>query len=204
MLHPATVEPATLELLIRLMQEPMLEPFALAGGTNLALRFGHRRSVDLDLFTNRSFSEQALFDQLLTVFPTAVKTDQAQNTLSLFLDGVKIDLLAHRYPLISPFTEESGIRFWSVKDVIAMKLGAVSGRGAKKDFWDLAELLNHFSLADMLGFFTAKYANSDPGYVVRSLTYFDDAESQTDPVTLNAVTWPQVKQRVLQAVRELV
>ena len=204
MLHPATVEPATLELLTRLMQQPMLGPFALAGGTNLSLRFGHRLSLDLDLFTNQSFSEQALFDELLTVFPTAIKTDQAKNTLSLIIEGVKVDLLAHRYPLIAPFTEDSGIRFWSVEDVIAMKLGAVSGRGAKKDFWDLAELLNHFSLLEMLGFFTAKYANSDPGYVVRSLTYFDDAESQTDPITLNDVTWPQVKQRVLQAVRELV
>lgn len=204
MLHPATVEPATLELLTRLMQVPSLEPFALAGGTNLSLRFGHRLSIDLDLFTNKSFSEQTLFDELLTTYPTTVKTDQAKNTLSLLIDGVKVDLLAHRYPLVSSFAEEQGIRFWSVEDVIAMKLGAVSGRGAKKDFWDLAELLNHFSLADMLGFFTAKYANSDPGYVVRSLTYFDDAEPQADPIVLNGSMWPDVKQRVLQAVRDLV
>lgn len=186
------------------MQQPVLEPFALAGGTNLALLFGHRLSVDLDLFTDQSFSEQELFDELLTEFPTAIKTDEAKNTLSLFIEGVKVDLLAHRYPLIKPFTEESGIRLWSVEDVIAMKLGAVSGRGAKKDFWDLAELLNHFSLIQMLQFFTAKYVNSDPGYVVRSLTYFDDAEQQTDPITLNNDSWPEVKQRVLQAVRELV
>ena len=204
MLKPGTVQPATLELLTRLMQVPSLESFALAGGTNLALQFGHRLSVDLDLFTDQSFPEQKLFDELLTVFPTAIKTDEARNTLSLFIEGVKVDLLAHRYPLVSPFTEEKGIRFWSVEDVIAMKLGAVSGRGAKKDFWDLAELLNHFSLADMLGFFAAKYANSDPGYVVRSLTYFDDAEPQANPVILNGSTWLQVKQRVLQAVRELV
>lgn len=188
----------------RLMRLPVLEPFALAGGTNLSLRFGHRLSVDLDLFTNQSFSEQALFDELLTTFPTAIKTDQAKNTLSLFVDGVKVDLLAHRYPLLSPFTEEDGIRFWSVDDVVAMKLGAVSGRGAKKDFWDLAELLNHFSLEMMLHCFTAKYANSDLGYVVRSLTYFDDAESQADPILLNGSTWHGVKQRVWQAVRDLV
>lgn len=204
MLHPATVEPVTLELLKRLMQQPALNSFALAGGTNLALQFGHRLSVDLDLFTNQSFSEQALFDELLTAFPTAIKTDEAKNTLSLFVEEVKIDLLAHRYPLIKPFVEKSGIRFWSVEDVVAMKLGAVSGRGAKKDFWDLAELLNHFSLVQMLQFFTAKYTNSDPGYVVRSLTYFDDAELQADPITLNGIIWPEVKQRVLQAVRELV
>ncbi len=204
MLHPATVEPTTLELLKRLMQQPVLKSFALAGGTNLALQFGHRLSIDLDLFTDQSFSELALFDELISNFPTVIKTDEAKNTLSLFIEGIKVDLLAHRYPLISPFTEKSGIRFWSINDVIAMKLGAVSGRGAKKDFWDLAELLNHFSLAQMLQFFTAKYVNSDPGYVIRSLTYFDDAELQADPITLNGVTWPEVKQRVLQAVRELI
>jgi hypothetical protein len=186
------------------MQQPALAPFALAGGTNLALQFGHRLSVDLDLFTNQSFSEQDLFEELLGSFPAAVKTDEAKNTLSLFIEGVKVDLLAHRYPLLSPFTEELAIRFWSVEDVIAMKLGAVSGRGAKKDFWDIAELLNHFSLGQMIQFFTAKYANSDPGYVVRSLTYFDDADLQADPITLNGITWVKVRQRVLQAVKELV
>ncbi|AUD07432.1 hypothetical protein CWM47_22635 [Spirosoma pollinicola] len=186
------------------MQQPILKSFALAGGTSLALQFGHRLSVDLDLFTNQSFSEQELFDELLLNFPTTIKTDEARNTLSLFIEGVKVDLLAHRYPLISPFIEEAGIRFWSIEDVIAMKLGAVSGRGAKKDFWDITELLNHFSLQQMLQFFTTKYANSDPGYVVRSLTYFEDADSQLDPITLNDIGWPEVKQRILQAVKELV
>ncbi|WP_227699024.1 nucleotidyl transferase AbiEii/AbiGii toxin family protein [Spirosoma radiotolerans] len=192
-----------MELLKRLMQEPFLAPFALAGGTNLALRYGHRLSIDLDLFTSQSFNEQQVFDQLVIGFPTIIKTDESKNTLSLFIEGVKVDLIAHRYPLLTDFTKISDVRLWSAEDVIAMKLGAVSGRGAKKDFWDLAELLNHFSLAQMLQFFTAKYSNSDPGYVVRSLTYFDDAELQADPITLNGITWPQVKQRVLQAVRGL-
>ena len=55
----------------------------------------------------------------------------------------------------------------------------------------------------MLSFFTQKYANSDLGYVIRSLTYFDDAKVQADPLTRNGLTWPEVKQRVVQAVREL-
>lgn len=186
------------------MQQPVLASFALAEGTSLALRFGHRLSVDLELFTDQSFDEQTLFDDLLISFPTILKVDEAKNTLSLFIEGVKVDLLAHCCPLLSPFQEEFGIRFWSVEDVIAMKLGAVSGRGAKKDFWDLAELINHFSLNEMLRFFTNKYVNSDPGYVIRSLTYFHDAELQIDPIVLNATTWPQVKKRVLRAVKDLI
>ena len=185
------------------MRQPFLQSFALAGGTNLALRFGHRLSVDLDLFTNQAFSEQELFEQLLVSFPNLLKTDEGRNTLNLFIDGVKVDLLAHRYPVLKPLLKNEEVRLWSIEDVIAMKLGAVSGRGAKKNFWDIAELLNHFSLPEMVQFFTTKYPNSDPGYVIRSLTYFEDAEQQEDPITLNTITWPQVKQRVQQAVRDL-
>jgi len=55
----------------------------------------------------------------------------------------------------------------------------------------------------MLHFFVQKYPNSDPGYVIRSLTYFDDAEEQVDPVVVNTIAWPEVKQRIRQAVRQL-
>ncbi len=121
----------------------------------------------------------------------------------MFIRGVKVDLLAHRYPLLQPFERIEQVSFWSVDDVIAMKLGAVSGRGAKKDFWDIAELLSQYPLPRMLHFFVLKYPNSDLGYVVRSLTYFDDAEQQVDPVVVNTTTWPEVKQRIRQAVRQL-
>lgn len=185
------------------MHLPSLNQFALAGGTNLALRYGHRQSIDLDLFTDQSFSTVEATEELLALFPEAIITDESKNTLSLVINGVKVDLLAHRYPLLHSFATIENIRFWAVEDVIAMKLGAVSGRGARKDFWDIAELLYHFTMTQMLGFFTQKYANSDPGYVIQSLTYFDDAEVQTDPLARNDLTWHEVKQRVLQAVREL-
>ncbi len=204
MLQTATIEPATLELLKRLMQQPVLDQFALAGGTNLSLRYGHRLSIDLDLFTNESFSEADVFDELVTCFPGVVKTDEGRNSLSLMIEEVKVDLLAHRYPLLANFTIETGVRLWSTDDVIAMKLGAISGRGAKKDFWDVAELLNHFTLEQMLRLFKVKYTNSDPGYIVRSLTYFDDAEEQIDPIVLNNITWTEVKRRIAQAVKGLV
>ncbi|GAB3569969.1 nucleotidyl transferase AbiEii/AbiGii toxin family protein [Spirosoma luteolum] len=204
MLHPATVEPHTLELLTQLMQLPSLNRFALAGGTNLALRYGHRLSVDLDLFTNQSFLTDELSKELLNRFPEAIVTDESKNSISLFIRTIKVDLLAHQYPLLQPYEFIGQIRFWSVQDVIAMKLNAVSGRGAKKDFWDVAELLNHFSLTDLLSCFTRKYINSDPGYVVRSLTYFDDAEEQADPISLNGMTWAAVRQSIIQAVRQLV
>ncbi|WP_421830850.1 nucleotidyl transferase AbiEii/AbiGii toxin family protein [Larkinella sp.] len=204
MLYTATVQPGTLELLKNLLQFPLLQPFALAGGTNLSLRLGHRISVDLDLFTNQAFSEQEIFEEILLHFAPVIKLDEARNTLSLLIKGVKVDLLAHQYPLVEPFFQEETIRFWSIEDVIAMKLGAVSSRGAKKDFWDLAELMNHFSLNQMLDFFVLKYPNSDIGYVIRSLTYFEDADPQEDPVSLKAVSWEQVKHRISSSVKSYI
>lgn len=203
MLHPATVEPSTLDTLRSLLRLPALSSFALAGGTNLALRFGHRLSIDLDLFTDRSFSTEEIKVDIIELFSRTVVTDEAKNSVSLLVNDIKVDLLAHRYALLKPFDELDTFRFWSIEDAVAMKLGAVSGRGAKKDFWDITELLNHFTLPQMLHLFTKKYTNSDPGYVIRSLTYFDDADGQADPISLNGMTWPMVKQRISKAVQEL-
>ena len=119
---------------MQLMHMLSLNQFALAGDTNLALRYGYRQSIDLNLFTDQSFSTVEATEDLLTLFPEAIITDESKNTLSLVIDGVKVDLLAHRYPLLHSFATIENIRFWAVEDVIAMKLGAVSGRGAKKVF----------------------------------------------------------------------
>ena len=71
-------------------------------------------------------------------------------------------------------------------------------RGAKKDFWDIAALLNHYSVAEMLNFFEKKYKNSDYGYIVHALYYFEDAENQEDPIDLKGKTWSEVKQKIKQ------
>lgn len=178
---------------------PPLLPFALTGGTNLALRYGHRISVDLDFFTLHPFDTQAVIQLLQTEFAPAVLLEEAVNTVSIVVGGVKVDFIAQRYPA-QPFEVLEEIRLFDLRDVIAMKLGAIARRGAKKDFHDLAELTQQFTIAEMLGFYSEKYANTDPFFVVRSLTYFGDAEGQEDPISLTGITWEQVKKRVEQAV----
>lgn len=86
-----------------------------------------------------------------------------------------------------------------------MKLEAMATRGVKKDFWDIAELINHFTLADMLELYQQKYTNSDPGYILLAMTYFVDADvEKIDPVSLNGITWLQVKEKLRKAVNEYV
>jgi hypothetical protein len=93
----------------------------------------------------------------------------------------------------------------SVEDIIPLKLEAMATRGVKKDFWDINELLNHYSLSQMVEFYEAKYPNSDIGHVLLSMTYFADAEQQKDnPEDLKGVTWEQVKQNMRSSIDDYV
>jgi predicted nucleotidyltransferase component of viral defense system len=93
------------------------------------------------------------------------------------------------------------VRLLSVPDVSAMKLNAIANRGSKKDFFDLCRLLEQHPLGEMLDFFERKYANTDRFIVLRSLSWFEDADVEPDPISFEGLSWEQVKQIVLAALR---
>lgn len=64
MLHQETVATGTLDLIRQLMKEDKLQDFKLAGGTALALQIGHRVSIDIDLFSPKSFEVGQLAQHL--------------------------------------------------------------------------------------------------------------------------------------------
>jgi hypothetical protein len=200
-----TVEDKTYQLLQELMQIPELSEFVLVGGTNLSLKFGHRISIDLDLFTNEPFDTHEVFTGIITELPQTVKIDERKQTIWLNIDGVKVDVILHKYPYLKPIELIDGIRFMSVEDIIPMKLEAMATRGVKKDFWDIGELLNHYSLNQMFEYYQAKYPNSDIGHVILSMTYFVDAELQKDnPDDLRGITWDSVKDKMKNTVANYV
>lgn len=201
MLHMQTVTGATLGLLKELMSLPELSQFGLVGGTNLSLRFGHRVSIDIDLFTNEAFNTEATYNHLEARFPNILQASQSETMLFLYINEVKIDMVLLPYPYLNPMEQIEGIRFVSLEDVAAMKLSAIARRGVKKDFWDIAELLDVFSLDEMLEFYRAKYSSRDIFHLLRSLVYFNDADPQKDPDPLKKVTWNQVKDKVQKAVK---
>lgn len=201
MLRTETVAEPTLALLKQLMALPELMPFSLVGGTNLALRLGHRISVDIDLFTAVSFDLVEIKEAIANAFPDAIELSARNQTLLYQISGVKTDLIRHQYHEISAVENFDGIRFASLPDIIAMKLGAVAGRGAKKGFWDIHVLLTEFSVKEMIDFYAQKYPLSDSGQVVRSLVYFEDADLQQDPIDLLKVTWPEVKANLRDHIR---
>lgn len=192
MLHTEAVPETLLALLRRLMAIRELHAFYLVGGTSLALRLGHRESIDLDLFTHEPFDARGLSDYL--------NQDQGMNeaasrtnTVTGLIDGMCVDCIAHRYPLLSPVEVIDGIRMASLEDVAAMKLNAVANRGSKKDFWDLAYLLSRFTRDDLLDCYARKYPRDNLWNVERSLVYFDDAETEPDPRDLKGRSWEEIK-----------
>jgi predicted nucleotidyltransferase component of viral defense system len=112
------------------------------------------------------------------------------------LGDLKLDFVKYRYQPIRPVQVIDGIRMLHLEDIAAMKLSAVTNRGAKKDFFDVFFLLKHYDLATMLSFFSKKYPQQELFFVLKSLTYFEDADSDIDPDMLIATEWETVKTRI--------
>lgn len=198
MLRKETVEPRTLELLKQLMQVAELAPFALLGGTSLALRWGHRISEDLDLFSNVHFNEDEVLSALEKNFNDIIVSRQEKQTLGLFVGDVKIEIISPKRPYLKPFEVIEDIRFFSVEDTMAFKMNAVERRGSKKDFYDLHEALKHYPFSDIIGFYKQKFVTSDIGNLLKSLTYFEDAENDPEFEILTPVSWAKVKKTILK------
>lgn len=180
------------------MALPVLEAFNLVGGTALALHFGHRISVDLDLFSSSEFDRAKILKDLQKLGEI---NSLHPELLMLNIKGVKVDIIHYPYPPVFPIHNFEGIRLLAVEEIAAMKLSAIANRGAKKDFYDLVELLNHFSLKEIVGFFTQKFPSINPFYVIKSLTWFEDAEEEPDPISLQSISWVEIKNTIEHQVK---
>jgi predicted nucleotidyltransferase component of viral defense system len=203
MLQLKTIEPFTLELLKDLSSKTYLNSFVLVGGTALALQLGHRKSIDLDFFSVESFQSTQLLENLLPDFDIHIN-QQTERAIISNINGVKVDFIHFKYPFQNPILEKDSIRLASIEDIAAMKLDAIAGRGNKKDFFDLYFLLEKFSIEQLLGFYTEKYPHQTTFHMVRSLTYFEDAEIQPDPIVINTnITWKMVKKQIENTIKKI-
>jgi Nucleotidyl transferase AbiEii toxin, Type IV TA system len=192
MLQSATVHPATLAILKQLMSMLALKQFNLVGGTSLSLQIGHRISIDLDLFSNIDCDNSKIINAIEPLGELTVLVDNPP-FLQMRLDDVKLDFLKYPYPFIQNYLEIEGIRLVSIENIATMKLTAIARRGAKKDFFDLYFLLERYSLAQLLELLEQTLPNIDPFHIVKSLTYFEDAEKELNPEMLIKVSWQTVK-----------
>ena len=169
----------------------------LAGGTALALQVGHRESVDLDFFSpQKKIHELAVERALFLTGKWNTTLREAGTIYGTFME-VKMSLIA--YPFFLPSSQEfrcGTVRILSPEDIAAMKIIAISQRGRKRDFVDLYwYCLNRESLHVVIGRAVEQYPGQEQNiiHILKSLSFFEDAEKDPMPKIFFKATWPQIK-----------
>ncbi|MBI5123245.1 nucleotidyl transferase AbiEii/AbiGii toxin family protein [Candidatus Roizmanbacteria bacterium] len=168
----------------------------LAGGTALALQFGHRISIDFDFFTPSEFIGKEVIKKLEKVGKFVFQESAEKNTLLGLFQGVRFSLFKYDYPLVMPTINYLGIKLASKEDIFAMKIAAIMDRGTIKDFVDVYFLIKKgISLDQSLDYYNKKYkALANNIYsIVRSLTYFDDTNLKEMPEMIEKIDWEEIK-----------
>jgi hypothetical protein len=181
--------------------------FYLGGGTAVALHLGHRRSYDLDWFTDGRIGDAAILlaelrDEDVRLSPTYL----GPGTLHGHLYRARVSLLEYRYPTLRAPLDAPGLRcrIASLEDLSCMKLSAIAQRGSRKDFVDIyAMAREHIPLSRMLSLYVKRYGVEDFTHVLYGLAYFDDADRERMPVMLWDVSWSQVKRAIHDWVADL-
>ena len=202
MLYYSTVSPDLKSVLKIVMDSDILKPFRLVGGTSLSLQLGHRISIDIDLFTDSDYGSLnfedietflkskfsfIVFSSELTSFGKSYFIGSSDN------NAVKLDVF-YSDPFIDNELLIDNIRLASLKDITAMKIEVIQNGGRKKDFWDLHELLNYFSLEEMLAFHKIRYPfTHDSDLIIKNFTNFEIADDDFDVLCLKGKHWEVIK-----------
>ncbi len=204
MLQTNVLQPRTLDILKKVMGNPAFSQYILVGGTALALKMGHRLSIDLDFFSFQPIDHEAIKIELEQI---GVLSENYRNKIMLRVDvdAVRMDFVTYKFDLLKPLIVSDGIRMASVEDICGMKFEAIKNRGLKKDFYDLYFLLKEFSIKDMLKFHASKYPGTNQFQMLMSLRYFDDADKSESPVLLKDknVSWQNVKKVIEDALKSV-
>jgi hypothetical protein len=201
MLQYQTIDNQTLELLKTLQKLPIFSNMRLAGGTSLALQTGHRKSIDIDLFGLLKTDEINILNSINKL--GNVKTlSKSENIFIFLINNIKVDIVNYPYPWLKEPIIDNEIILADKADIAAMKLSAISGRGTKKDFIDLNYLLQSFSLEQIISFYNAKFYDGSEFIVLKSLSYFDDADNDPDPLMLKPYTWENTKKVIRNVVQD--
>jgi hypothetical protein len=199
---------------------PELANFRLVGGTALSLLKGHRMSEDIDLFASEPYGSidfKRIEETLQAKFPffynpeadiPALQALENHYGLKLSIgftqdEPVKVDIINWGEPFLFPTQDIEGIRIATIEEIALMKMDAIARGGRKKDFWDILEILDEYSLTQLLELYASKYPYHDVSKVVEGLDDFSIAEQVPDPICLKGKHWELVKKEMKQEVSKL-
>ncbi len=195
----------TKAILALLEKSEAIQRAYLAGGTALALQLGHRLSYDLDFFTSTEFDEQKLLPEIEKISDFKLENISWRTILGTFR-GVRFSIFYYKYPLLCAPKKFGKINVSDVRDIAAMKIAAIASRGAKRDFVDLCFICQEaLSLKEILRLYDKKFQNlvATKLHIMKSMTYFDDAEPEEMPQMLKKAEWPEIKKYFEREVKKL-
>lgn len=204
-MHPKVLSDAGWQIVTELSRAELLDGWVLAGGTGLALQLGHRYSEDLDLFRPGAFDPMRLAEELSRVGKTVVQS-RSEDTLHTFVDDLRISFLRARPPFLFPGAEYRDLSVADPRDIAVMKLVAIGGCGSRKDFVDLYfYLLGGATLDGVFDLLRQRFQRLDYNeyHLLKSLAYFDHAETEPMPSMIKPVEWSEVRRKIEDAVRRL-
>lgn len=210
-LYFETVSPLLRSILELLMKEDLFKAFRLVGGTALGLQLGHRKSVDIDLFTEVEYGSldfnriekylKGQFSYLDTFDSGAIGPGKSYFVGESEDLSIKLDL-SYTDPYIRPILKVNGIRLADVDDIVAMKIDVVGRGGRKKDFWDLHELLVDYTIGQMLQLHQERYPYThNKKEILSNFKKFRNADADFDPVCLKGKYWELIKLDILDALK---
>jgi hypothetical protein len=196
--HWGAITPELQHLMGFTAQQTFSNRFYLAGGTALALQLGHRKSIDLDFFSeNDEIDRQSRKEITASFSPLHAEIIESGEGFLVFLaENVRIGFLSYGYPLLSPSKLVEGIALASLIDIGLMKMDALINRGSRKDFYDLYFISNQFPLHTLLELADHKYTGfrDFPLMVVESMVLFDNADRDLHPELLIETPWEKIKE----------
>jgi predicted nucleotidyltransferase component of viral defense system len=209
-LHYNTVTPLLKSTLGKLMEADEFGQFRLVGGTALSLYRGHRMSVDIDLFTEAEYGTinfNVIENYLIKQFSyTDFNNLPVGMGKSYFIgndsqNAIKLDLY-YTEPFIDDIVEVDAIRMATNEEIIAMKIDVIQRTGRKKDYWDLHELKDQYTIKDMLGFHLKRYPYThNQELILNNFIDFEEANDDFDPICLRNKYWEFIKLDLIEFVK---
>ena len=187
------------DLLKKISEGVSIDDYYMIGGTALSLQLGLRESYDFDFCVKSQFNNEILLSELKNIGNVEVLQNQ-KGTCDVLLNGVQVSFFYYTNKVIKDFVkaeEMPKLKIASVLDIAVMKIVAIGGRGAKKDFFDLYNIIEKCKITiDELVEGLIQKCGDNVNYVniIMGLSYFEDAEDEILPDTFVNYDWQKIKE----------